>query len=219
MNASSLISQDIVPLKTSDSGKAALELMNEYLVQHLPIVNNEQLLGLVSEEDILEHAIEEAVGSYDLSLQKPYVKEDDHIFEVLGQVAKNDLTVIPVIDAQENFAGVISQQSLLHFFAFSFSFAESGSIIVLEMSKPDYSLAGISRVVESEGVAILAAFVHSDVGSSQILVHLKINKTEVHRVMAALERYEYKIKAMYTENVDDDVFRDRFESFMHYLNV
>ena len=219
MNASNLISQDIVPLKTSDSGKEALELMSEYYVRHLPIVNNEQLLGLISEEDILEHAVEEAIGSYDLSLDRPYVREGDHIFEVMGQVAKKDLSVVPVIDAHDNFLGVISQHSLLHYFSSSFSFGEQGSIIVLEMGKQDYALSEISRVIESENVAILASFIHTELSSNQILVHLKINKLDMHRVTAALERYDYKIKAMYTEELDDDVFMDRFESFMHYLNV
>ncbi len=219
MNASNLISQDIVPLKTSNTGREALELMSDYYVQHLPIVNNEQLLGLISEEDILDHSIEEPVGSYDLSLQQPYVRERDHVFDVLAQVTRLNLTVVPVIDHDEVYLGVISQQSLLHYFARSFSFAERGSIIVLEMSKHDYSLSEIGRVVESEGATVIGAFISGQEDNSQILVHLKINKNEVHRVIAAMERFEYKVKAMYVEQMDDDVFRDRFESFMHYLNV
>ncbi len=193
--------------------------MSDYYVQHLPIVNNKQLLGLISEEDILNHAVEEAIGSYDLSLDKPYVRENDHVFEVLAQLAKKDLSVVPVIDHQEIFLGVISRQSLLHYFSTSFSFAEQGSIIVLEMNKPDYSLSEIARVIESENVTILTSFIHTEVSSNQILVHIKINKLDIHRVTAALERYDYKIKAMYTEELDEDVFKDRFESFMHYLNV
>ncbi len=196
-----------------------MELMSDYYVQHLPIVNNKELLGLISEEDILEHSVEEAVGSYDLSLDRPYVRENDHVFEVLAQVAKKGLSVVPVIDESNVFLGVISQQSLLQYFSSSFSFAEQGSIIVLEMGKPDYALSEISRVVESENVAILASFIHTEVTTNQILVHLKINKPDVHRVIAALERYDYKVKAMYTEELDEDVYKDRFESFMHYLNV
>ncbi|NNE29268.1 MAG: CBS domain-containing protein, partial [Saprospiraceae bacterium] len=64
MIAGSIISHDVVPLKTSDTGSEALAIMAEYYIQHLPIVNNEQLLGLISETDVLDHDVEEAVGSY-----------------------------------------------------------------------------------------------------------------------------------------------------------
>lgn len=219
MNAVQLISHDIVPLTTSMSGAEALELMSDYYVQHLPIVNNKQFLGLISEEDILEHDIEEAVGSYQLSLQKPSINAEDHVFDVMAQVARMGLSAIPVVDEDGNYMGVISQQSLLTFFAQSFSFAERGSILILEMNKPDYALSEISRVIESENVAIISSFITSDPNTNRILVHLKINKPEVHRVRAALERYEYNVKAMYTESEDREVLKDRFESFMHYLNV
>jgi len=55
MIAQELISSNIIPLKTSDTGAQALEWMGDYYVRHLPIVNNLHLLGLLSEDDILNH--------------------------------------------------------------------------------------------------------------------------------------------------------------------
>ena len=219
MNATHLISHDIIALKTSSTGNEALELMSEYYVQHLPIVNNEQFLGVISEEDILQHDVNEAIGSYHLSLKRPFVRDRDHVFDVLSQVAKLGLTVVPVTDAEENYLGVISQRSLLAFFSTSFSFAERGSIIVLEMSKPDYVLSELARLLESEGVIILGSFISSEADSNQILVHLKTNKQDLHRAIAVLERYEYVVKAMYSEEGDGEILKERFESLMHYLNV
>ena len=52
MIARELISHLIQPLHTSDSGEQALTYLQVYHLKHLPIVNNEQLLGTISEEDI-----------------------------------------------------------------------------------------------------------------------------------------------------------------------
>ena len=52
MVAKTLLSQAIVPLRTSDTGEEALNMMDDFYVKHLPIVNNQQLLGVVSEGDI-----------------------------------------------------------------------------------------------------------------------------------------------------------------------
>ena len=74
MIAANLLSQSIIPLKTSDTGQEALSIMNDFYVKHLPIVNNKQLLGLISEDDILDHDIEEAVLDGALTLEKVQAK-------------------------------------------------------------------------------------------------------------------------------------------------
>lgn len=218
MNAINLISYSVPQLKTSTTGQEALELMSDHYVQHLPIVNNEQLLGIVSEDDILENDDQESIGSYQLKIQQAQVKATDHIFDVLALVARSKLTVIPVVDENDKFLGVICQQDLLKYFADSFSFSESGGILVLEMTKTDYALSEICRVVEAENVAIISSFISRSSEENKINVHIKISDPEVYRVIAALDRYGYQVVASYTEQPDIDVFKDRFESFMHYLN-
>lgn len=219
MNAINLLSYSIPTLKPSTLGREALELMSDNYVQHLPLVVDEKLVGLISEDDVLNNEDDRMIGSYNIAIQKAQVRDTDHIFDVLGQIDRTKLSVLPVVNNDEKFLGVISQNDLVNFFASSFSFAERGSILVLEMSKPDYSLSEISRVVESEGVAIISSFITGNAENNKIFVHIKINKPDVHRVAAALERYEYNVFASYTEQVDSDVFQDRYESFMHYLNL
>ncbi len=61
MIAGELISQNVMPLRTSDTGDTALGLMGDYYIKHLPIVNNSELLGILGEDDILNNDVEEAV--------------------------------------------------------------------------------------------------------------------------------------------------------------
>ncbi len=219
MIASNLLSQSIVPLKTSDTGEEALSIMSDFYVKHLPIVNNKQLLGLISEDDILNNDILEAVGSFRLSLSRPYVKDRDHIFEVMSIMSEFNLTVIPVVDAEDNFLGLISQDDLLRFFAGIGSFTEPGSIIVLEMSKQDYSLSQISRVVESENAAVLSSFITTNMDSTKIDVTIKINRPDISSVLATFQRFDYIVKASFQESDYFDSLKDRYDSLMTFLNV
>ena len=98
MIAANIISNDLVPLRTSDTGDEALVIMGDFYVKHLPIVNNRQLLGLVSEDDILEHDVTQPIGSYQLSLQFPYLRKEDHLYEAMRLIAEHELTVVPVVD-------------------------------------------------------------------------------------------------------------------------
>ena len=219
MVAENLISSAILPLKTSDTGEEALDIMEDFYVRHLPIVNDKQLLGVISEDDILLHDIHEAVGSYALSLLKPYVKAGDHIYEIMRLLSESQLTIIPVVDYDNNYIGMISMEDVLNYFAKTGTFSEQGSIIVLEMHRRDYSLSEISRIVESEGAAILSSSISSDLDSSRIDVTIKVNRPNIQNILATFERFKYEIKASFNESDYLESLQERYDSLMTYLNV
>ncbi len=219
MVAENLISTAVLPLRTSDTGKIALSAMEDFNVRHLPIVNDQQLLGLISEEDILIHNINEPVGSYELSLTKASVKTTDHLYEVMRLLAEHHLTVIPVVDQEGNYCGMISLEDVLNFFAKTAAFSESGSIVVLELQRRSYSLAEIARLVEAENAAILSTFVTSDPEASTVEVTLKINRQDIRSILNAFQRFGYEIKAAFNEEEYLESLQDRYQALMNYLNV
>ena len=219
MIASTLISELMAPLRTSDSGEEALTMMHVYHVKHMPIVNDQQLLGTISEEDILMHDLDEPIGSYNLSLTKAYVDRDAHLFEVMGKMAESKLTTIPVLAENDVYLGVINHEGLIQFYAESFSFKEPGSILVLEMNRRDYSLAEISRIIENENISILSSFLTTESDKEQVFVTLKISTQEAQRAIGTLQRYGFEVSASYTEDVYFEDLKERYNSLMAYLNV
>lgn len=219
MIAKALISDVIVPLRTSDTGTDALNIMDEFHLRHLPVVNDKELLGLLSEDDIFNHDVEAAVGSYALVLPRPCVRLSDHLYEVMRQMAEYNLTAIPVVDEEESYAGLIALEDILNTFAKAMPFTEPGAIVVLEMSKQDYMLSQLARIVESEGAVILSSFVSTSRDSNRIDVTLKINRHNVHAILATFERFDYIVKASYSETDYLDSLKERYDSLIHYLNV
>lgn len=220
MIAANLLTDSLIPLRTSDTGDEALSMMSDFYVKHLPIVNNEELLGLISEEDILDNDAMEAVGSYPLSLARFYVRDTDHIYEVMRLLAEYKLTVIPVVDEKSSYLGMISQEDLINYFAATGSFTEPGSIIVLEMHRRDYSLAEIARIAESENANIVSSFISATgVDESLIDVTLKINLNSIQGLLATFDRFGYQVKASFNESDYFDTLKERYDALMMFLNV
>jgi predicted transcriptional regulator len=217
--AEKLISNTISPLFLSDKGKEAITMMNIFHVKHLPVVEDNKVLALISEEFITQQNMEKTIAEYKVMPLTVSVNKKDHLFDIMSKMAESKLTVIPVIDDQENYMGLITQEELLQFYGNSFSFREPGSIIVLETTKQQYSLAEISSIVESEGGAILSSFLTSVEDTAKVMITIKVNKLEIQRITAALERYEYTIKATYTEHEYLDSLKDRYDMLMNYLDV
>ncbi|MBT8219454.1 MAG: CBS domain-containing protein [Bacteroidia bacterium] len=219
MIAGELVTQNVMPLKTSDSGNAALALMSDYYLKHLPIVNNLDLLGLISEDDILDNDVEEAIGSYGLSLRNVYVYDYDHIYEVLKAFNLHQVTALPVVDTDEQYKGMVLQEDIVKYLANSFSVQEPGAILVLEMSRRDYSLAEMAKIVESENANILSSYVMPTPDSNIVQVTLKVNKQNLQSIIAAFQRFKYLIKASYQEVEYMDSLKERYDSLMTYLDV
>ena len=176
-------------------------------------------MGVVSEGDIFNIDVNEAVGSYSLSLVRPYVKSDDHLYEVMRILALHQLTVVPVVDYHDNYIGVITLEDLLRHFASTTPFSEPGSILVLEMNRRDYTLAEIARIIESEGAHILSCFVSSFPDSTLLEVTLKINRQSIQSIISTFERFDYQIKASFNETEYLDSLKERYDAFIAYLNV
>ena len=118
-----------------------------------------------------------------------------------------------------HYLGIITQDELMQYYAKSFSFAEPGSILVLEMAKRDYSLAEISRIVEAEGIRILSTFLTRDTEEDKVFVTLKLSSGDGQGARQALERHEYEIKASFQEETYFEDLNEHYDAFMHYLNV
>ena len=61
MIAKDLINDSFPPLKLSDSGLKAINWMEEFRLEHLPLVDSVNYIGLASEEDILKHYSESGI--------------------------------------------------------------------------------------------------------------------------------------------------------------
>jgi signal-transduction protein with cAMP-binding, CBS, and nucleotidyltransferase domain len=220
MYARELISEDIPPLKTSDTGERALAWMDEFRVSHLPIVNNVDFLGLISESDILDfNSSSEPIGGHSLNLSRPYVFDYQHTYDVLKVMSSLKLSVIPVLNDKEQYLGLIHLSTLLQHFAEMASMKESGGLLVLELNLHDYSLSEIARIVESNDAKILSSYISSHIDSTKLEVTIKINRTDLSAIIQTFNRYNYTIKASFHQSEYVDDLKDRFDSFMSFLNI
>lgn len=220
MFAVELISNTMPPLKTSDTVRKALERMSEFKLYHLPIVNEKQYLGLVSEEELMEIREQEtAIGSLSLKIFNSFVFENSHVYDVIRLFNQLQLSIVPVLDQQKNYLGLVSINSLLSYTANLFAVNEPGGIIVLSIGNRNNSLAHMSQIVEADNAQILSSYVSAFPESTRLEVTLKINKTELSSIVASFERYDYEVKAVFNNTNHDDGSLDRYNSFMNYLNV
>jgi len=220
MYAHELITTVIPPVRASDTIQKVIDRMAEFRVNHLPIVDNKQYIGLISDQDLLDAQDNSLPASVlSLSLYSPFVFEEQHIYDVIRMFFEQKLSIVPVLDSNKNYKGVISINAIIEHLATITSAKDPGGIIVLEVDNRNNSLSHIAQIVESDNAQILSSFVQSFPDSTRLEITLKLNRTDISSIIASFLRYDYHVKATFNDTKSDDGTSDRYDQLMNYLDI
>lgn len=214
-----LISTSIPSLKLNDTVFQAMELMSEYYIKQLPIVADDKYLGLVFEDDLMnldDTAELETISSH---LSKVSVHGNMHFIDAVQTANDYHLTLVPVIDKDNEFLGVILISDLLRTLGKISGASEPGGLIVLEMDQRNFSFAEISKLIETNDAQITQLNTSWDNAAESFLVTIKINKFEISDIVATFQRYEYQVKYYFGEELYENELKDNYDHLMNYLSI
>ncbi len=220
MTAEEIIDSSVPYVTTKYTLSRVLSFMDTFKISHMPVVEGDKYIGLVSEDEIYDRdSFEEPVSGMGV-LPAPHVLSSQHIFDALAVAMRFNIPVVPVIDTDHKYLGSISLQTLMSSMAKITNVEAKGAVLILEMGVHDYSLSEIARIVESENGRILASYVTEYEDSTKIDVTIVLNQTEISPVVKSLERYGYKVNAFFSGvNMMDDFYRDRYDLLMNYMKI
>jgi CBS domain-containing protein len=215
-----LQSQNIPYLHLHDKVYHALQLMNDNQVTHLPVVEGEKYLGIVSEDDLLQAESDNALlETMQQSFGNASAKGDEHFLKAIQVAAENGLSVVPVVNNEGDLSGVVAYSDLLKYASEFMSLNEPGGLIVLEMESNQYSFNQISKLVESNDAQITQLNTSNDPESGMMQVTIRVNKPEVSDIVATFQRYEYSVKYFFGEELYANELRSNYDNLMNYLKL
>lgn len=216
-----LQSQSIPPLRLSDKVHYALQLMDDNQLTHLPLVaEGEKFSGIISEDDLLIAENDNSpLSEMEQSFSGAFVKESDHFLKAIQIAADNALSVVPVVNDENELTGTVTYNDLLRHAAYFMSLSEPGALIVLEIPSNQYSFNEISKLVETNDAQITQLNTSNDPETGMMQVTIRINKPEVSDIIATFQRYEYNVKYFFGEEQYENELKNNFDNLMNYLKI
>lgn len=221
MRAKDLINYMIPPLKPRDKVEKAVAWMKELRVDELPVVHEGKYIGIFSEKILLDQNIESSIiETTPLIASSINALHNDHYYELLKKAYEEEISMIAVLDEEEKYIGVVSIEDVVEAFSRMSSIKSPGTIIVLSMPSVDYSMAEISRIVESEYGKILSSFIENNPDTpGNISVTIKLNLEVATNVISALQRHDYNITSKFGKGEEDKFEKERLDTLMKYLRI
>ncbi len=224
MLAEDLLNQKIPPLRPADPVAKAARWFEQLRVSQLPVVDRREFLGLIHEDRLADN-LDPNTPLLDLGTlpdADAFVFAHQHFYHVMEAAVRHRTAVVPVLTAQREYVGVITITDALAAFGQMSSMRGEGSILVLTMLERDYSLTQISRYVEEEHAKILSAYTTPDeTDPLRLKLTLRINTSEIGRIVATLERFGFYVSAQFHDRsaLGPTEENDRLDSLLRYLNV
>lgn len=212
---------DMVPsVKTSDTVGRALDWMNEFKLPQLPVVDHGKYLGMITEDEILEVA--DPMLSVGEVLRHGWetvtIYASKHVYDAISLMSNNKIEVVSVLNDQDQYEGAVTLRDLSAYLSQVFVASEAGGIIVIEIPPRGYSLSEIGRIVESADAKVLSLYL-SALDQGGYLATLKLNVEDVTRVVAAFERFEYKVLHTFFQAAQVRYYRENLDALFNYLDI
>ncbi len=215
-----LINQNIPRLHLQDTVGKALQLISDYKLTHLPVVADDKLLGLLSEEDLLDAEDDKIpVELLQENFINAYTADNVHFLTAVNVATQFETSVVPVVAEDRELLGVITTTDLLKAMGNFAGANEIGGIIMLEMERSQFAISEISRLVESNDANILHlnTMVHPETGLLTVTLHL--NKKEIAAIIATFERYDYDVIYFFGDENFENEIHSNYRHLMTYLDI
>lgn len=219
MLAQQLITSHYPALNLYDKVSLALQFMDDFDVQHLPVVAEDKFFGLISKHDLLDASEESVLEelAHDFILKS--VKGSEHFFSALKLASLLSISLVPVVSETGELLGSIPENQLIKAASKFLGTEEPGAVIVLEMERKNYSFGEISRLVETNDAYITQFNTTHEIETGLLLVTIKVNKLEVSDIIATFQRYEYSIRYFIGEEDYENEIRYNYDHLMSYLKM
>ncbi|HHV96319.1 MAG TPA: CBS domain-containing protein [Clostridiaceae bacterium] len=187
----------------------ALELMRKNNVRRLPVVKNGELVGIITEREILEVSPSKATTlsifelNYLLSKTKVSavmtkdvitISPDTLLEEAAVLMRDNRVGALPVLE-NNKLVGIITETNIFDAFIDLLGFREPGTRIAVEVDDTPGILADVASVIKNYGANITHLVVYRSSPGKSVIV-IRVNTPNTDDIVNTLEKQNYKVTSV-----------------------
>jgi len=215
MSVKDFMTKELVVVAPQTKIFDAVDLMKKYEIHRLPVVENNSLIGLITEGTIQaampSQATSLSVFEINYLLNKTTVNDvmirdvqtiapNDLLEDAIYLMRKKNVGVLPVVDMRENLVGIITNNDIFDAFLKITGYTDGGTRIQLRIEKDQRGvLAEVCQVLSSHGYNITTVVVNRN--ETETIIEFQISTQEVKELKEFLEAEGYTVLEAMLTNV------------------
>lgn len=208
-----------IPIRSIHSSIKEIQLcFNKLPHSHIPIERDGEFIGCLNENDVRSLESTKRIDDYEYILEKFSAHKEDSWLAVLENFARNNASLMPVINEKNQYLGYVELNDILGLFGNVPFLSEPGGILVVEKGISDYSFSEICQIIESNGGRIGGLFI-SQIKNDVTQITMKINSDRLNEIIQSFRRYSYNIVSEHHEDAYQQNLKERSDYLQRYLDV
>ncbi len=174
-----------------------VDLMREHSIRHLPVVENQKLIGLVTESDLREVFLASLVE--DLTIQGVMITEpltvtpDTEIEDAAKLIYYHKIGGLPVVDEYSQVVGILTVADLVEAFIELMGLLKSSSRIDVVLGDDPEAFERVSGLIRSKGGEVISVGISGkDLGAKRTYF-FRLEKCDVEVIAHALQEAGFKV--------------------------
>lgn len=222
MIAKELLNTEFTPLDPQDRISAALAKMDAWQTSRIPVreLATGKLVGMISFEDIADKPDDSLEVSSVTLNPSIYVFSNQHLFEVARKMLEYEVRLLPVIDEDGVYLGIVEKKNVLEAFSKMLNITTTGSVITVEVTKEDFTISELVHLIETEGAKILGLTVDQPIDDSlRLRISIKISHIDTSAVVSSLQRHGYHTITENRNDLHQTDISSRADELLRYLEI
>ena len=194
MKVKNWIKREPVTIQRTARLQDALELMKKHSIRHLPVVDDGQLIGFITESDIRQFffpSMVEDIPVHQVMVLNPITINANASIEMAARLIHDyKIGGLPVLD-KKKLVGVITASDLLSAFIDVMGLLKSSARLDVLVDKKE-GVDEVTRIIKEHGCEIISVATESH-SSRQKVYYFRLEKADLDPVVKALEEAGFKV--------------------------
>ncbi|EOL42172.1 hypothetical protein RV11_GL001474 [Enterococcus phoeniculicola] len=207
MSVQDFMTKNLIVVQPNTKIFDAVDLMKKNDIHRLPVVENDHLVGLITEGTIQEALPSKAtsLSVYEVNylLNKTTVADvmvknvqtivpEALLEEGISLMRKNNVGVLPVVDTKENLVGIITNNDIFDAFLKITGYNDGGTRVQIQIIDDHKGiLADLTRLLADNDFSILTIVVNRK--ELETIVELQVQTREAQKVQQLLQEAGYQV--------------------------
>lgn len=212
------INNDFKAIDSLDTIETVQEFFGEVHFSHFPVVEEGIYIGSIAADDIDAFEFDKKISDYRYALNGFFARKSMFWLDVLEIFARNQTTIIPVLDNLNKYVGYYEITDVIKNFYETPFVNELGGIIIVEKGVLDFSMSQVVQIVESNQGKVLGIYI-SEATTDKIQVTIKLALGGLNEIIQTFRRYGFEIISQHQEDTYIINLKERSDYLDKYLNI